>query len=342
MASRGTPDTSLRALGEWSSDEGTPAMSTAVRVAVACGASIVTAASVFLPWARAGLSGTPVVYAGTSIPGLTVPFVAGSVITVAAALVARFGRRPEALLIAALSAGITTAAAAGLIVALETVATLIPSSLLPATLRRLTIGVSAEVGLWVAFASALVATAAASGMAVPATLRNMHAPSRPGRPRAFPLTLLRTQVLGLLGIALVIVATVWLRYEYWIGASAAQEHLRLAGWTIPWVGPLSLLATAILIAGMTVVLLGRTDIGALMVAGAGWLTSFLAALVILTCDTMAQLRLNDLAPEQIRGYGPTFQLGWAAWVVFLVGLVAAAAAAAIIMSNDIETTGSGT
>jgi hypothetical protein len=339
MAGRDTSDVSPPQLEEWTSQEETQDTAIAVRVVAICGASIVTAASILLPWVRAGLSGTPVVYRGTSLLGLTVPFVACAVITSVAALVARFGRHPEALSIAALSAGITTAAAAVLIVALETAATLIPSGLLPTTLRRLTIGVSAEVGLWVAFGGALVATAAASRVRLPAALRDLHPPGLPGRPRKFEAPTLGPRGLGLLGVLVVVVATVWLRYESWINASAAQEQLGLAGWAIPWVGPLSLLATLILIAGAAIVLLGRPRGGALMVAGAGWLVSFLAALVIVTSETFGALRINDLAPKQFRQYGPTFQPGWAAWAAFLVGLVAAAAAAAIIMSADTETTG---
>jgi MFS family permease len=338
MAGQDSSDALLTETEGLNSDQEAPPTSGGTRTTVVCGAALITAASLLLPWARAGLSGTPVVYRGTSLPGLMVPVLAGATITLVAALAARFGRRPEALSIAALSAGVTAAAAAVLIVALETAATLIPSGLVPTTMRRLTVGVSAEVGLWVALAAALVATAAASGMHVPAALSVVHDQPGSQRSKTLRLPLVGSRAVGLLGVVLAIVATVWLRYEYWINASASQEHIGLAGWAIPWVGPLTLFATLILVAGLSTVLLGRSQAGALLVAAAGWLVSFLAALVILISEAFAELRINDLAPKQFRQYGPTFQPGWAAWAAFLAGLVAAAAAAAIIMSADTENT----
>jgi hypothetical protein len=275
-----------------------------------------------LPWVQAGIGEDPRAYTGIDLLALAVPVVAVAAGVLVATLV-EGALRGRDRMSAALTLSLGAAAATGLLIAmLELASALIPDDFLPATVRRLAVDLSAGIGLWVAFIVFLVAAVAAAGergpVRVGANIRGLG--RRPGRAAA---------ALALLVAAIALFG--WVRYEPWVDASAAGQHVSLAGSTTPWVAPLSLLALWLLIAGLAAALLRQGQLGALVAAAAGWLVTFLAALTIITAETFGRLRTDDLAIGHLRGVDPSFGAAPAAWTAFGTG-VAAAAAGAILVS----------
>src|ERR1700682_2769609 len=117
MSLREAPGALLRG-GEPAAEEPYSETVSSSRVIVVCAAAAAAALSLPLPWVRAGLSGTPVIYRGTDLLGLTLPFALVAVIAVAAAVSARLAERPEALVIATVASGLMVAAAGLLILVL--------------------------------------------------------------------------------------------------------------------------------------------------------------------------------------------------------------------------------
>jgi hypothetical protein len=116
----------------------------------------------------------------------------------------------------------------------------------------------------------------------------------------------------------------WLRYQPWIESSVLGNGLNLRGQAAPWVGPASLCALWLLAGALVLSAFSYVQVGGLVAAAAGWLISFLSAIVVITAESLAELRLGDLVDEASTVQGVTFHVGPAVWATFVMGLVTAA------------------
>lgn len=279
-----------------------------------------------MPWIRAGWGDHPRAYHGADVLALAVP-VAGLAAVVIVAAVVGLTRASDRMDVASAASTVLAACSGLLIVLLETVSMIIPDGLLPTTIRRATIHLSAGSGLWVCFFASATAAIAAAGSRSFVRRRLVD-----GRLSEFPR-------LTMFAIALLLVATSalgWLRYEPWVHASAAGQATGLEGSATPWIGPLSLFALWLLIGALAVALVTRGPLGPLVAAAAGWLVTFVAALTIVIGGALGHLRADDLPFHQLRSVDPSFGTSSAAWAAFAAGLAAATAAALLLTSRTRE------
>ncbi len=279
------------------------------------------AATMLLPWLHVGLGSHMRTYDGGGVPELSVPFLVAACAIAAAALLEH--RRADGTL--PITLGVSVAAAVGCalaIVLLESVDTLTPRSVLPATARRLTLELGVGTGLWCAFAAAALTAAAAAAPDLRAHVRRLtsRAPARP------------ELVLGtLVTFGLLAGAVAYLRYQPWVSVSAAGQDAELAGWTLPIVGPGSLVGLWLVIAGGVVALVtGRVQVAGALAAFGGWACAFTSALAIVTTRWLGRLRLDDLFDDRLREVDPHCVVGRASWLTFAAGLLAAGAAAGLV------------
>jgi hypothetical protein len=291
-----------------------------IRTVVAVVACCAVIGSELLPWMIAGVGSGAVHYRGLQLTPLAVCESIAAAATIALALAAVVLHRPPLTRAAMVGAIVALILCVSVILALEIVAAAIPDSLLPATIRRNGLDLSAGIGLWAASAAAAVAALALSGWSV-----------RSIEPRAWVSPGNRNRALALLALLSLTVLFGWLRYQAWFGASAGGAHLDLAGWASPWVGPLSLLAVWLLIGASAMALLTRTEPAGLLAAGAGWLVTFVAAVSIIAARSIGDL--SDLADGVVGQGASDFQVTLVAWSAFLVGLSAAAVGAWLVCLN---------
>jgi hypothetical protein len=284
------------------------------RRAVVCLAACGLGASTAAPWLDVGLGLRGHTYAGTQLPILAVATICAAALMLVAALAG--GRAMHLATLAGASAAVVT----GLMIFLVEVAgALIPASLLPTTVRRVSVEPGAGPGLWAAFALSVAGALAASGYGA----RLGDAVSRLRRCERPRLT---TAALTVLGLATVLFW--WLRYQPWIDASGAGQQLGIEGSSTPWVGPLSLVALWLMIGALAGVLLAGGETGALLAGGAAWLATFVAAVAIIAVEALGHVA--HLHVRALRGVHPSFSVTPAVWAAFAAGMLIAAAAAALL------------
>lgn len=318
-------------MGHWHTDEadsevwrsqhatdiGAGATSSVVAFAGACCVGSATLAV----WLRAGFGTDARSFSGIDLPLLALPVgVAAVVAAVAAFLYGVTGR--SALRQVGTVAGLVVVVLTGLVIlAVETVAAVIPDEILPAATRRVTVELSGGAGLWIALAGGVLIVAGARGWRPP-FLSVLAATGRGGdMHRALP------------AIGLVVAAALfgWLRYQPWVGVSAAGSSDDLAGWSLPWIGPLSLAALLLLGAALAAAAAVHLQLAGLLAATGGWLVTLVTGIVAQASSTFAKLRLDELAPASARQYGPHVELAPATWIAFGTGLLAAAAGAGLLV-----------
>jgi len=295
-----------------------PPVTVTVAAAVALG---VCAYATTMPWLSAGIGDDPRVFSGSDLAPLAWTVRVLCALTLSALLVTGvWGLLPARLLAMAGAASVALLAGA-LIGTLETVAALMPDSLLPATIRRVSILLRAGEGLWVMLAASLVALL----VAVPWKRR---------RPRLLRGRIRAAVVIPpalLLTLTLVFAA---LRYEPWMAGAAGGREFTLEAWATPWIGPLSLAIVWLLAASCLIALLGARWVAGLLAACAGWAMTFLASLAVAASATLGGLHVDTLVPAEWREYAPAFEAVPGAWLVYAAGLTAAALGAALIAGAD--------
>jgi hypothetical protein len=288
-----------------------------LRMWIALAALAVALACEFLPWAVAGVGNEANSYSGFDIPPLAI----AELLAIAASFGLAFGallfHRPSLMEGALAAAVIAVAITAATIFALETVATMIPDSVLPATLRRGGLDLGAGIGLWLSWGAGLIAVLA---------LTNWR--FRPIEIRIWTSGVNRGWALALVSLLALTALFGWLRYQTWFEASAAGEDLGLAGWASPWIGPLSLIAVCMTVAAIGLALVARTLPAGLLAAIGGWLMTLVAALAIVAANTIGGLA--NLADGALGTATPDFGVTLAAWAAFLVGLGVAAVGAWLV------------
>jgi hypothetical protein len=213
---------------------------------------------------------------------------------------------------AALAAGFTLLLTALTLAAIEASGNLIPTSLLPSTVRRSAGVLGAGAGAWTTLAGAALVAAAASG---------------PVRGR-FQLLIRecaadRRRAGALLALVVLVVLVAWLRYQPWLDSAALGKTLTVNGQAAPWVGPGSLLALCLLVGAFVALAFSRFQEAGLIVAGAGWLISFFAAITVIAGESLAQLRLDDLLEGSLGVQTVTFHVALAAWGTYVCGIAIA-------------------
>lgn len=212
---------------------------------------------------------------------------------------------------------------AALMLALEEVAaSLIPTSFLPTSIRRLTVDVYGGLGIWIAaFASlALVVSARVDGGALGLTRSAWAAAQR------LPVRWL--SAFACAGVAVAVAA--WARYQPWAAGTAGSEHVEVPGWSLPIIGPASLVAVLLLAASATVLAVHRNLAAALVLAVSGWALSFMAAIVLIATSTLARVEVDQYLPDPVEQYGPAIHLRWGVWLMFATGCLAAGCGSAIV------------
>lgn len=168
----------------------------------------------------------------------------------------------------------------------EAAGSAIPEEWIPVTVRRLSVGVSAGLGLWALALSGMVLMVAASGITapVPANAATLARIGRRARDR-WPGVLLLAAAL-VLGVA---------RYRTWAVGEVAGERIELAGWSLPWIGPATLFGVwAIGLAGVVVLVRPASPalLGALVPA---WAASCCSALGILLASAVGGVAVEEAA-----------------------------------------------
>lgn len=305
----------------WSSEASRDFRASSASCLVAFAGATAVCTTLSMVWLRAGIGPDAKAYEAGDLPVLVLPVMLAATIAAVAALVGAATGARHAVSAAAVAGGIVIALTAPVILILETVASAIPDSLLPATARRLAVDVGAGPGLWIALLGGLVILASTAARKPP-FLSSLSAVLKGGRAyRALPalLLLLATCLFG------------WLRYEPWVIASTFGSSDDLAGWSLPWIGPLSLVALGLLAAALAAASLLQLQLAGLLAAGGGWLVTFLTAIVAKATSGLARLRFDELTPDRVRGYSPHVELAPATWIAFGTGIAAAAAGAGLLL-----------
>ena len=228
---------------------------------------------------------------------------------------------PKLAPFAVVASSVAALVTAAIIMTTEVAALMIPASLLPDTIRRSTFALGAGFGIWLALAGSAVAALAMWGRLPDSIVRRAHFSHREWR-----------RTLTMFGLVTLTVLIGWLRYRTWIDASVLERHIDLPAWAAPWIGPLSLVAVWMLVGALLLAAFYSTTLGGLVAAAAGWLTSLLAALVVLAVDSIGKLGLEGLVSGDAERYAPGFHTTGFVWVSFLAGLTAAGVGAVLVHS----------
>lgn len=279
-------------------------------------------------WMGARTGDTVRRYAGSELPLLRWALVILVVATAVIGLVeSALGRT---LKYALLPAGGFAALAAALLLLEEIAAALIPTGFLPTSIRRATVDVHGGVGIWVGLSAAvllIVGARTGDGLIGLARLVVRQA-------SGVPLKL----VLAVAAAGLVWIAATWARYQPWAVADLPTERIEVNGWSLPWLGPLSLIAVFGALAGVLLLVLRQWLPGGLLIAGFGWLLSFLGSISVLSVETIGRADVGRLLPAEYANFAPTVAVGWGSWIVLALGFTLAALGAFVLTLEPMEST----
>jgi hypothetical protein len=209
-----------------------------------------------------------------------------------------------------------------LLIGLEVAGVLLPSFVLPTTVRRLTVQAGAGPGLWLAAGSAAVLFASAVVPDIDLRVRSLI--SFLDRRSAAGLFLAATG-LFVLGRA---------RYLPWVTASAGGRSGEIEGWAVPFLGPLTLLSVWALGAALLCWFVRPAVTPLLVAAAAGWFSSFLSAIAIISGDTIARIRVDDFLPASVRHLSPAAHVAPGPRLAFVASVTTVAAVAYLLHRVD--------
>lgn len=274
-----------------------------------------------LHWLKLDLGGVRRSYVGWDLPLLRcfLLLVAGT--WAIASLRRREHRGRLSFLSVAGVAGVVVLAVVWLL--LETVGAFLARIVVPVTIGRDLVQVGVGPGLWLAFVASLAATAV--GL-LPGRSRSLLGScwsfwerssrfERAGELLAIP---------GIIGVSLG-------RYDQWAFAEGLGRHVRVDGWAIPWIGPLTLLGLWAVTAGIVVGVVGRSTIFLLGAGGAAWAVSFLSAIAIIASASVARIRVQQFVPSDV---GLQIRAGRGAWVELVAALVVAGAVGLLLAGGS--------
>lgn len=238
--------------------------------------SALLASSCAFTWFSGEVGDDPISYTLLEIPlaplglGIAVAVVAGGAL---AALGGRAGGLELAGTVA-LAVALTTAT---LVVMAEIVASVVPTDIIPLTARRTTLELGAGAGAWLALITATAAAMVAAER-VRARARGAAAAAWARGPAS---------VAGMCGMLAAAVALIQLRQETWVDATALERGVTVDGVALPWIAPITLVAVWMIAGGAMLAIVGLTEAGALIAAGAGWLVTASAGTTVVLADAVS-------------------------------------------------------
>lgn len=280
------------------------------------------AASLFGVWLSVRTGDDTSRFAGLEVPVLRVVLLAAVGLILLGALFEGVLLQRWPLSVSAVGGAFVLVVAVLMLLLEEIAASLIPTSFLPTSVRRLTVDVYGGTGIWLGALAAVVLVIGSridgGGVGIARTFLGTVA-RLPGKLLA---------MLGAAGTAVGVAA--WSRYQPWASGSAATQHVEVPGWSLPFIGPASLVSILALGGAALVLVVRRNLPAALVLAVAGWACSFLAAIALVTASTLARVEVDRFLPEVVAGQGPSVGPRWGAWVMFAMGCAVAACGAGIV------------
>jgi hypothetical protein len=228
-------------------------------------------------------------------------------------------------LLAALQAALTLA----LLTLEEVTGPVLSLNVVPVTLRRSLLEVRGGAGAWLGLVSAL-------SIVVLGRLRGGWTTAL-ATLTALPLR----QRVGLPGMSAIVAVGAWARYQPWVDGAARGDSVRVPGWSLPWLGPATLMVVALLGACLAAQFVTSALLPILGTALSGWLLSFSAAVTIVFVSSVGRVDVRNWLPAAIRSFTPSVRPGWGAWVTFATGLGAVGWAAAGILNKSQTVAGPG-
>lgn len=195
--------------------------------------------------------------------------------------------------VAAIGFGLVLLVTAAWIITVEGVSRLIPRSILPASVRRFTIGLGVDVGPWLVTALCVVAALACLGLLDSVVDRFLRhdgeaAALYAGRVASFVLAVGGAVLLGF-GRARPLAVVDW-----------SGNHVDVETWALPYLGPGSLLV--VLVIGITAVFAMTgiwTSILSVVGASAAWFTASVAGLLAATSGLMVETDIVEWAARRL-------------------------------------------
>lgn len=280
------------------------------------------AASLFGVWLSVRTGDETARFAGIEVPVLRVVLLAAVGIVLLGVVIEGVLLRRWPLSVSAVGGAFVLVVAVVMLLLEEIAASLIPTSFLPTSVRRLTVDVYGGPGIWLGALAAVVLVIGSrvdgGGVGLARTFSGMVA-LLPGKLLA---------MLGAAGAAVGVAA--WSRYQPWASGSVATQHVEVPGWSLPFIGPSSLVAILVLGGAALMLVVRRNLPAALALAVTGWACSFLAAVTLVTASTLARVEVDRFLPEAVADQGPSVGPQWGAWVMFAMGCAVAACGVGIV------------
>lgn len=272
--------------------------------------AVLLALSADLAWGSIHAGSVETVDTLTDVPVASLALGLAVAAIIGGALIALAGW-PAGFLIAGVIATAVALVTGAFLLASETVAVLLPAELIPVSARRLTLAAGAGAGAWLAFGTA----AAIALVSFERTRERLLDAADDVRAHgAVPAA-------ALAGLAVGVVALVQLRQQPWLRSEAFHASFAIDGVALPGISAATLAAVWLLAAGVTLGLVDRWRIGALLAAAAGCLTAAAAATTIALTDAVASVNLTSA------------RVGSAVWATCALGLAIAATAAALLRQS---------
>ena len=256
----------------------------------------ILAASTNAVWLSVRTGSKTVRYSGLDIPVIHLALVLLIVIIMAGALVEGMVLQRWPLSIPAIAGSIFAILAVMLLILEEVAASLIPTSFLPESARRLSVNVYGGSGIWIGCVAApatVLASRFEGGCLGLIWVGWLEA-------RRLPLK----WIAALVASGLLVCLALWVRYLPWATASAGTYDTVVPGWALPGIGPVSMVAVLVLAAAFAVLLVRQLLGAALVLAFVGWLLSFLAAIALVSVSSLASVHLDRYFPVPMRHYSP--------------------------------------
>ena len=246
----------------------------------------IVAASLCLPWLL-GLDESGSDLSGLDLRWTTRSVIGGVVaIAVAALLHQRSGAAQPWMAVAAACFGIAFGAGI-LAVLVEAVTAVVPSRGLPAAWRRYVLGAGVGPGVYLCMLGAGIAGAGALGG------RGVFVP-RGARPEVR-----RSAIIGWALVAISLTTMVVARYQVWLQTGLGGSSSDLTGWSLPWLGPASYLASVCVALALAATWISRRPLGLYVAIALGWCWSFITLVVISSGEILGDLASKARVPEEL-------------------------------------------
>lgn len=249
------------------------------------------------------LSETKTVHLG-ELFGFRATILTVCLVLIVVAAIELFVRKRRAV-VAAIGFGVVLLVTAAWIITVEGVSLLIPRAILPATVRRFTIGLGVDIGPWLVTALCVVAILACLGLlnrVVDRFLRHdgeavaLYA----GRVAAFVLAVGGAVLIGF-GRSRPLAAVDW-----------SGNHVDVETWALPYIGPGSLLVVMVIGVTAVVAMTGIvTSLLSVVGASAAWLSATVAGLLVATSGLMVETDIIEWAARRVGqdGFADSVNIG---------------------------------